>query len=119
MGPYSAENIIKVFNNIRIGQRLSAEVLFAGYAPFCPWLDYQLQLQFRNGECIDIQDYYDYSVSWLLASDCCLLDEGRMLDYRSSIGTQNELAVAERNNIRVYTSLGELISNEPKRREIA
>ena len=37
----------------------------AGYSPFCPFIDYQFQFFLREGERLDVDDYYGYSLAWL------------------------------------------------------
>ena len=62
-GPYSSDNVIGVLDNMRKGMRLSTEVFLAGYAPFCPFLDYHFQLNLRDGENLTLDDYYQYSLA--------------------------------------------------------
>lgn len=68
-GPYSSGDIIQVLENIRKGQRASVEILLAGHAPFCPWLDYQFQFVLQDNEKLLVEDYYRYSIAWLEVSD--------------------------------------------------
>ena len=39
-GPYSAGDVLTVFENMRRGMILATKVRQLGYAPFCPWMDY-------------------------------------------------------------------------------
>lgn len=71
-GAYSADNVIGVLDNMREGMRTSTEALLAGYAPFCPWLDFHYQLMLRPGERLAVPDYYEYSLSWLSACEAVL-----------------------------------------------
>ena len=103
-GAYSADNITDVLGNMRKGMRLSVDVLLAGYAPFCPWLDYHFSLMLREGEKLSIQDYYDYSMAWLEVSDAILLVPG----YNGSKGTQMEIFRAYDLGIPIYASLDTL-----------
>ena len=103
-GAYSANNVITVLDNMRRGMRLGTEVLLAGYAPFVPWFDYQFQLMLRDGETLTVQDYYDYSMAWLEASDCVLV----VPNSDNSTGTQAEIKRAEELGISVYYALDEL-----------
>jgi hypothetical protein len=43
-GPYSANNVMDVLKNIRIGILWSVKLLTLGFAPFTPWTDFQLSL---------------------------------------------------------------------------
>jgi hypothetical protein len=71
----------------------------------------------RPGERLVVSNYYDYSVSWLLAADCVLMDKDRMPKYNTSRGTQKELCVAFEAKIPVYTSIADLIDKEPPMRQ--
>jgi hypothetical protein len=64
-GKYSADNIIQGLHNMREGMKASAKILKLGYAPFCPFLDYQ----FSFFEDITVEEYYAYSMAWLEVSD--------------------------------------------------
>lgn len=103
-GAYSSDNVIGVLNNMRVGMRASVEVLLAGFAPFCPWLDYQFQLMLRGDETLAVKHYYGYSMAWLEASDAVLL----LPNSENSKGTQAELARARKLNIPIFNSLEEL-----------
>ncbi len=100
-GPYSADNIMGVFSNMRKGIDLSIEVLMAGYAPFCPWLDYQFAIRAE----LPLGSFYDYSMAWLQVSDAVLVQpEGA----DKSEGTARELARAECLGIPIFYSLEQL-----------
>ena len=103
-GAYSATNVIDVLDNMRKGMRLSTEVMLAGFAPFCPWLDYHFQLMLREGEALSVKDYYEYSLAWLEVSDAVLLVPG----WENSKGTIAEIERAEQLGIPVYTNLHEV-----------
>jgi len=89
-GPYSADNVIGVLDNIRKGIRLSTRVFLMGHSPFCPWLDFLFQLFLRDGESLSVEDYYRYSIDWLLVSDILLV----MPRWRNSGGTAEEIVQA-------------------------
>jgi hypothetical protein len=100
-GAYSADNVIDVLGNMRRGLRLSCQVLQAGMAPFSPWLDFQFGLL----ESITLQQYYQYSLAWLEASDAVLVvPQGA----EQSKGTQHEIQRAQELGIPVFWSLTEL-----------
>lgn len=99
-GAYSADNVLDVLNNIRKGQRIAVEVLLAGFAPFCPWLDHQFQFMLRDNETLTVQNYYDYSMAWLEVSDAVLLVPG----WETSKGTRQEIKRADELCIPVFTS---------------
>ena len=91
-GAYSADNVIDVQANMRRGIAASLRVLNEGYAPFCPWLDFQLGM-FQE---VTLVEYYEYSLAWLEASDAMLV----IVDgLASSEGTQAEIRFAKEHNI--------------------
>lgn len=86
-GKYSANNVIDVLKNIRIGIAKCAEILKNGDSPFCPWLDYQ----FSFFQDISVEDYYRYSMAWLEVSD----EVWVLPEWETSKGTIKEIARAE------------------------
>lgn len=100
-GAYSSDSVIQILDNIREGTRLSTKVFLAGYAPFCPWLDYQFQLMLRDGEKLTVEDYYNYSIAWLDVSHAVLLVPG----WENSKGTKKEIERAKSRDIPVFVSL--------------
>src|SRR5271157_4839342 len=100
-GPYNAENIIGSLDNMRRGMKVAYEVLKAGMAPFCPWMDFHYSL---NGP-VTIDEYYEYSLAWLRVSDAVLLVEG----WESSKGTLREIGEAERLGIPVLKDFDALL----------
>ena len=101
-GPYSADDVIGVFTNMRRGMRLAYLVLQAGFAPFVPWFDYQFSLMGP----VSLERYYQYSMPWLEASDAVIVQE---LGAAKSKGTQAEIARATELGIPVFYSLDELM----------
>ena len=104
-GAYSAPDVVAALDNIRRGIRLATEVLLAGYAPFCPWLDCQYQLMLKDGERLTVDDYYNYSLAWLEASDAVIIVPERL---EQSEGTLRELIRARELGLPVYSSMEEL-----------
>lgn len=100
-GCYSADNVISVLNNMRIGMRKATEIMLAGYVPFVPWFDYHFQLNLREGEELKVEDYYAYCVEWLKVSDVLFLLPGA----ENSKGTKEELRVASLYGIPVVESI--------------
>jgi hypothetical protein len=100
-GAYSADDVLKVFGNMRKGIDAAVEVLKKGYAPFCPWLDYQFNLV---AEGITLQEFYNYTLAWLEASDAVLVVPG----WENSFGTKNEIARAKELGIPVFYSVEEM-----------
>ena len=81
-------------------------VFLAGYSPWVPWHDFHHQLMFRDGESlsIDIDDYYEMSMAWLVVSDAVLVLPG----WLNSKGTVAEVDKASRLNIPIFHSLEDL-----------
>ena len=105
-GAYSASNTIAVFNNMRRGMRAATEILLAGFAPFTPWLDYHYQLQLRDGESLNVTNYYEYSLAWLDVSDIVFVLDG----WEHSQGTIAEIQRAKELHIPIiYGSMDDLM----------
>lgn len=109
-GPYSSDNVVGVFANMREGMELSFQVLNAGFAPFCPWLNDRFFLMDREGE-LTVPRMYAYSMAWLEVSDCMLLQTKDNL-YLDSTGTKKEIVRAEQLGIPIYYTLNSLIIHE-------
>ena len=103
-GAYSADNVIKVLNNMNKGIRLATVLMLDGFSPFCPWLDFQFQLALREGEELKAENYYRYSIDWLKVSDAVLLVPG----WQNSKGTLNELEIANKLEIPIFEELEDL-----------
>jgi len=103
-GPYSADNVIDVLDNIRRGIRLSTEILLMGHSPFCPWLDFLFQLFLRDDEFLNIEDYYRYNIDWLLVSDVLLV----LPRWRNSGGTAEEIVQAFKAGIPIIFDIRDL-----------
>lgn len=99
-GAYSSDKITDMLGNMRRGIALSVKVLQAGYAPFCPWLDFQFGLLAE----IPLDTYYEYSMTWLRASDAVLLVPG----WEGSVGVKAEMEEAKRLGIPVFWTLDEM-----------
>ena len=106
-GPYSDDNVIDILHNIRAGIELSTEVFKAGFAPFCPWLDFMYVLMDRRRK-LTIDDFYEYSTAWLKVSDAVLVLDG----YENSKGTLNEIEIAKSAGIPVFYNIYKLINHE-------
>ena len=103
-GSYSADNVLKVFENMRIGIRVSTEIFLAGFAPFVPWLDYHFSLMLREGEKVTLQMFYNYSLAWLEVSDAVLV----LPNSENSKGTQAEILHAALLEIPIFYRLEDL-----------
>jgi len=103
-GAYSADNVITVLDNMRIGMRVATEILLKGYSPFVPWFDFHFQLMLRENESLTVEDYYKYSIDWLEVSDVLYV----LPNSEHSKGTQAEIEFAKENNIPIIYDINEL-----------
>jgi hypothetical protein len=112
-GAISASSAGKFLNNIRKGIQLSKDVFLAGYAPFCPFIDFHYNLVMTDAEVksITTEDYYDYSIAWLEKTDAVLLVPG----WGESVGTLKEIARAQELNIPIYHTMAELLLADVKK----
>ena len=92
-----------VLRNIRNGIEVSQQVFMQGYAPFCPWLDYHFVLM-DFGDGLTLQDFYDYSIAWLLVSDGMLVLPG----WEKSTGTIAEIEYAKLHNIPIFYDIDDI-----------
>jgi nucleoside 2-deoxyribosyltransferase len=104
-GPFTADNVLGVLDNMREGMRLGTEMLLLGFAPFVPWHDYHFQLMLREGEYLRKKDYYNNSLAWLEVSDVVLVREG----WENSEGTLNEIAYADSLELPVFYTVKALL----------
>ena len=95
--------VIQVLRNIKAGQRESLRVWRAGFAPFCPWLDYQFSL--IDDEPTTKEKYYIYSMAWLDVSDAVYVISGR----GHAGGVDAEIKRANELHIPVYYSFSDLL----------
>jgi len=85
-GKYNDTDIISALENMRLGMKVSAELMIRGYAP------------------ITREMYQDYSMEWLEVSDCVLA----LPNWKRSGGARAEIARAKELGIPVYLDMGEL-----------
>ena len=90
-GAYSADNVLQVLHNIRLGISVASKFTKQGLAVFCPFLDYQYSF-FHD---LTIQDYYEYSLAFLAVCDEIWV----LPHYEKSKGTLQELQFAKERNI--------------------
>lgn len=103
-GPYSGDNVLDVLKNIGRGEKACARLFELGFAPFCPWHDKSYVTDNPDGQ-FSIEQFYDFSIAWLVVSDAVLLLPG----WEKSKGTVAELKVAEELSIPVFYSEDELL----------
>ena len=105
-GAFSSDNILQVFENMRLGMRASVKVLLSGYAPFCPWLDYHFSLMIRDTEKLEVENYYNYSLAWLEVSDALIV----LPNWESSVGTKREIEVARKLGMPIFYNIDDFLS---------
>ena len=103
-GAISNPDSLKFLDNIRKGQRASTELLLKGYAPFCPFLDYQFFLQLRDSEKITIEQIQAYSRVFLEVCNAVLV----LPNWQGSLGTQKEIQHATHLGIPVFYDIKSL-----------
>ena len=103
-GAYSADNVIAILDNIRIGMRAGTELFLRGYSPFVPWFDFHFQLMIQDGESLTVDDYYRYSMDWLEVAEVLYV----LPNSENSKGTQAEIARAKELGIPIVYSMEEL-----------
>ena len=108
-GAYSAKDVMTVLNNMREGMRAATEVLLEGYAPFCPWMDHHYLFMLQDGEQLNVEDMYRYSMAWLEASDAVYVHPWS--DWEMSKGVQEELKRARELGIPIFYSIDEINAN--------
>lgn len=101
-GLYSADNVMDVLRNIRRGIEAATEVLKAGYAPFCPWLDYHFVLFDSNDE-LPKQAFYDYSMAFVEVCHAMLV-----ISNAEGSGVNAEIDRAKELGIPIVHTLSEL-----------
>jgi hypothetical protein len=93
-GKYNDTDVIKVLRNIRDGQRAAVDVLMAGMAPFCPWLDYQFGLHAE----IPMQAYKGFTLAFLPVCDAALF----LPSWKRSGGAKVEHDMCEELGIPIF-----------------
>ena len=106
-GPYSANGEIKVFENMRAGIDLASRCALLGYAPYCPFLDYQYILCNITDEHFSAEQFKEICLSFLAKSDAVLLCPG----WEKSVGAQSEVKRATELGIPIFLDLMELRNN--------
>jgi len=107
-GKYDDKDVVSVLENMRYGMRICTGLLAMGYAPFCPWLDYQFVLMRTDKEKLTKEMFYKYSIAWLEVSDCMLVLD----NWHNSGGTKREIEIAKEIKIPIYYSIGELLKSK-------
>ena len=103
-GPYSADNVLSVLQNIGRGEKACAELFRLGFAPFCPWHDKSYVIDNPDVE-FNVEAFYEFSIAWLEVSEIMLVLPG----HSESVGTIKEIARAVDLEIPVRYSIDEVV----------
>jgi len=106
-GAYGDPYILNVFSNMKIGIETCAYLSVLGFAPYCPWIDYQYFLS-KHGDMIEEKRIKEISMEWLRVSDAVLIVNNKRNE--NSKGTKAEIEEAKRLKIPVFNSKDELVS---------
>jgi hypothetical protein len=104
-GAYASPEVITVLNNMGKGISAAAQLLQAGFAPFCPWLDGLFIIQQGGTNTLTADDMKRYSMAWLERSDCVCVIPG----WEQSRGTKKEIERASELGIPVYYGIDRLM----------
>jgi nucleoside 2-deoxyribosyltransferase len=103
-GAYSGTEL-GVADNIGIGLREAAALTMAGFAVYCPWLDFFIAIQ--AGGTILVEDFQESSMSFLVQCDAVLVVENPRNE--NSKGLKREIGVAFHKCIPIFHGRVELI----------
>lgn len=106
-GAMSGDSLPRVMQNIHRGILLGSEALEAGFAPFTPHLDVFFQLLRGEDLQVEKQQFYDYSMEWLMRSDYVLV----CAKSQDSYGTNEEIKKAIELGIPVFSSVEDLLEH--------
>lgn len=102
-GAYSADNILDCLKNVGRGEHFSSQIFMMGFAPFCPWHDKDYVIKNWDQD-FTVQQFYDYSITWLEASDIVFL----VPEWENSKGTLAEIKRAKELGLPIVESFEEL-----------
>ena len=98
-GKYDGPNVIEVLKNIRFGITIARELMLRGYAPYCPFLDFQIGL--AGDTPLTKKTYQDVSMAFVSCCDAMLM----LLNWEQSAGAKRERDLAISMNIPVFDSI--------------
>jgi nucleoside 2-deoxyribosyltransferase len=102
-GPFSADNVLDVLQNMRDGICCATHLFELGLAPFCPWLDYHYILSGCKTSGKD--PFYETSLAWLEVADAVYV----IGNYEKSAGTMMEIKIATERGIPIFYTLSKLL----------
>ena len=105
-GAYSADNVLDVLENMRIGIATSARLFRAGFSPFSPWLDYHYCLCLPKSE-LTVDLFYQYSIDFMNVCDAVFVVNNPYNE--KSKGLHKEIEIAELRGMPVFTDYDKLL----------
>lgn len=106
-GKYNDKNIIDILDNMRRGIALAKMLALSGFAPYCPFLDYQYNLV--SGGPLTLEQYRAIGMAFVDKADCMLVVKER---WAQSSGTIAEIERASELGIPIYYSIVQLLNEE-------
>jgi hypothetical protein len=94
-------------DNIRRGIYLATVLLTYGFAPYCPWLDYQYFLLNKH---ITTSHVHDMDLAWLMVCDAVLMKDP-LSNIPDNSQVLNEIAFAERLGIPVFETIDDMVTH--------
>ena len=105
-GAYSADNILDIFQNMRIGISTATRLFANGFSPFCPWIDYHYLLSLPK-ESVEMQMFYRYSLDYLRVCHAMLIVHNP--NNEKSEGLAQEIVLAKSWGVKVFEDYDKLI----------
>jgi len=96
-GAYSADDVLQVFENMRLGMQVGTDLLLKGHYPFVPWFDHHFFFM-KGKKKITIEMIQQHSMVWLEVSDAVVV----LPNSENSKGTQAEIKMAEILGMPIY-----------------
>jgi len=90
---------VSVFANMRRGIKASLRIWQMGFAPFCPWLDYQYSLMSNDAFAPTVHQFYGMSIAFL---DACKYMVVLPENIDQSEGVQLEIDYARDKGIEIF-----------------
>ena len=110
-GTFSTNPAIDYLYSVRSMVNVAVELLRAGYAPFCPAIDFLFFMVGGPEERITEPQIKRFSKDWLYQCDCVVLCHG----WGKSPGTLEEIKLAEKIGIPVFKSVKEFLDEENRK----
>jgi len=106
-GKYSADNVLKVLQNIGRGEKAAAKLFSHGFAVFCPWADKDIVIH-EPDATYTVDMFRAQSMAWLEVSDAVYVISGT----GDGGGVDAEIERAADLDIPVFYSLYKLLNWE-------